>query len=104
DGGNQASRISTRDADARQIRLEASSFCQLRCPSRPTTAGAIHPAVGSGFLRFENFRRLIDENPSVARVELSNYGEILLNPHLLKILEYANSKAVTITFENGANP
>jgi MoaA/NifB/PqqE/SkfB family radical SAM enzyme len=36
-------------------------------------------------------------------VELSNYGETLLNPHLLKILEYANSKAVAITFSNGVN-
>jgi MoaA/NifB/PqqE/SkfB family radical SAM enzyme len=86
-----------------QIRLEASSFCQLRCPSCPTTSGAIHPAVGSGFLRFDNFRQLIDKNPSITRVELSNYGEILLNPHLLKILEYASSKTVAITFSNGVN-
>ena len=86
-----------------QICVEASSFCQLRCPSCPTTAGVIHPAVGSGFLRFDNFRRLIDENPAVTRIELANYGEILLNPHLLKILEYANSKSVAVTFLNGVN-
>jgi MoaA/NifB/PqqE/SkfB family radical SAM enzyme len=87
----------------RKIRLEASSFCQLRCPSCPTTTGAINPAVGSGFLRFDNFRALIDDNPSIDHIELSNYGEILLNPHLLKILEYAWSKAVAITFSNGVN-
>ena len=86
-----------------QLRLEASSFCQLRCPSCPTTSRAIHPTIGSGFLRFENFRQLIDENPSLKRVELSNYGEILLNPHLLKILEYANAKAVAITISTGVN-
>ena len=85
------------------ISLEASSFCQLRCPSCPTTSGAIHPAVSSGFLRFDNFRRVIDENRSLTRVELSNYGEILLNPHLLQILKYALSKAVAITFSNGVN-
>jgi MoaA/NifB/PqqE/SkfB family radical SAM enzyme len=87
----------------RKIRLEASSFCQLRCPSCPTTTGAINPAVGSGFLRFDNFRALIDDNPSIDHIELSNYGEILLNPHLLKILEYAWSKEVAITFSNGVN-
>jgi MoaA/NifB/PqqE/SkfB family radical SAM enzyme len=86
-----------------QIRLEASSFCQLRCPSCPTTAGAIHPAIGSGFLRFDDFKALIDQNPSVTRVELANYGEALLNPHLLTILEYANSKAIEITFGVGVN-
>jgi MoaA/NifB/PqqE/SkfB family radical SAM enzyme len=86
----------------RIVRLEASSFCQLRCPSCPTTTGAIHPAVGSGFLRFDNFRTLIDDNP-IDHVELSNYGETLLNPHLLKILEYAASKAVAISISNGVN-
>jgi MoaA/NifB/PqqE/SkfB family radical SAM enzyme len=86
-----------------QLRLEASSFCQLRCPSCSTTSGANHPIVGSGFLSFGNFRQLIDENPSLTRVELSNYGESFLNPHLLKILEYASSKGVAITFSNGVN-
>jgi len=92
-----------REPMPRQIRVEASSFCQLRCPSCPTTAGAIHPAIGNGFLRFDNFRRLIDENPSLARVELSNYGEAFLNPHLLDILQYADAKAVAITLSNGVN-
>jgi len=86
-----------------QIRLEASSFCQLRCPSCPTTTGAIHPAVGSGFLRLDDFRRLVDLNPFVQRIELSNYGEIFLNPHLLAILEYAHAKGIRIVVLNGAN-
>jgi MoaA/NifB/PqqE/SkfB family radical SAM enzyme len=87
----------------RRIRLEASSFCQLRCPSCPTTTGAIHPAVGSGFLEFENFQRLLDLNPNLERIEISNYGEIFLNPHLLRILEYAHRQGVPITLENGVN-
>jgi MoaA/NifB/PqqE/SkfB family radical SAM enzyme len=86
-----------------RLRIEASSFCQLRCPSCPTTAGAIHPAVGSGYLKLEDFRDLLDENPCVTRVELSNYGEVFLNPNLLKILSYANDKGVAITLENGVN-
>ena len=85
------------------VRLEASSFCQLRCPSCPTTSGDIHPAVGSGFLRFEDFRDFLDRNPFVRRIELSNYGEVFLNPHLLKILEFAHSKGVRISAANGAN-
>ena len=87
----------------RQIRVEASSFCQLRCPSCPTTTGAIRPAIGSGFLRLDDFRRLIADNPSIARVELSNYGEILLNPDLLGILKYACDKSVAVTMSNGLN-
>lgn len=86
-----------------RLRIEASSFCQLRCPSCPTTAGAINPAVGNGFLRFDDFRALIDANPATSAVELSNYGEALLNPDLITILQYAQQKSVTINFHNGVN-
>ena len=85
------------------VRLEASSFCQLRCVSCPTTSGDIHPAVGSGFLRFEDFRDFLERNSFVRRIELSNYGEIFLNPHLLKILEFAHGKGVGISAANGVN-
>ena len=47
----------------------------------PTTAGAINPAIGNGFLRFDDFRALLDDNPSIAHVELAN-GKTMLNPHL----------------------
>jgi MoaA/NifB/PqqE/SkfB family radical SAM enzyme len=87
----------------RLLRVEASSFCQLRCPSCPTTSGAIDPTIGKRFLRFADFRRLIDLNPSVARIELSNYGEIFLNPELVNILQHAHERRVAITVRNGAN-
>lgn len=85
------------------ILLEGSSFCQLKCPSCPTATGAIDAAVGRGFLRFEDFRDIVDANPSVRRIELSNYGEIFLNPDLLQILEYAHRSGVTISIDNGTN-
>ena len=86
-----------------RVRLEASSFCQLRCPSCPTTTGAIGAAVGGGFLRIEDFRKFVDANPFVRQIEISNYGEIFLNPQLVSILEYAHRKNVAITIENGVN-
>jgi MoaA/NifB/PqqE/SkfB family radical SAM enzyme len=75
----------------------------LRCPSCPTTARAIHPAVGSGFLRLDDFRKLLDENPSLGAIELSNYGEIFLNPQLLQILELAHERNVALMAYNGVN-
>jgi hypothetical protein len=87
----------------RVIRLEASSYCQLRCPSCPTTSRAIHPAVGSGFVRLDDFRRLLDDNPSLALIELSNYGEIFLNPQLLGILELAYQRKVAVTASTGVH-
>lgn len=86
-----------------RIRLEASSFCQLRCPSCPTTTGAIRPAIGSGFLKLADFRQLVDLNPGLERIELSNYGEIFLNPDLAEILAHAHRKGIAITMENSVN-
>ena len=87
----------------RRIRLEASSFCQLRCPSCPTTSGLTQQAIGGGFLKFQDFRQIVDFNPQLERIELSNYGEVFLNPELLQILEYAHQKKVTLAIRNGAN-
>ena len=47
------------------IRLEASSHCQLRCPSCPTTDGAIDRVIGKGFLKAGDFRTFLERNPSV---------------------------------------
>jgi hypothetical protein len=85
------------------IRLEASTLCQLACPSCPTTSGEIGAALGTGFLKFDAFRRLIDENPWIWRVELSNWGEIFLNPDIERIIAYAYDRSVALTAWNGAN-
>jgi len=59
--------------------------------------------VGSGFLKFDDFRRIVDENRGVTEIELSNYGEILLNPDLPRIIEYAYRRGVRLTAKNGVN-
>ncbi len=89
--------------DPTAIRLEAASHCQLRCPSCPTTSGAIHPAIGSGFLRASDFERLLDWNPQVRSVELSNYGEIFLNPEFSEILRIGHERDIDLTAQNGVN-
>lgn len=86
-----------------KISLDASSYCQLRCPSCPTASKAIHPAVGSGFLKLSDFQNLIDNNAWLKAIELSNYGEIFLNPDLLKIISYAYECNVALSADNGVN-
>lgn len=87
----------------RKIRLEASTVCQLKCPACPTASGETGRKLGVGFLRFPDFRRLVDQNPWVSAIELSNWGEIFLNKELPRILEYAYRKGVALYVENGAN-
>jgi MoaA/NifB/PqqE/SkfB family radical SAM enzyme len=82
----------------RNIRLEATSSCQLRCPSCPTASGATRPVLGSGYLKIADFQK-----PFISLVELSNYGEMFLNPHLLQIIQHAFRQKVALTANNGVN-
>jgi MoaA/NifB/PqqE/SkfB family radical SAM enzyme len=86
-----------------RIRIDASTVCQLKCPSCPTTSGQIARHLKSGFLKAADFRRLLDDNPQVKSVELSNWGEALLNPQLSEILEYAHGKGINLSLANGVN-
>ena len=86
------------------VRLEASSRCQLKCPLCPTAAGtARNGSVGWGVLALEDFVRFLARNPAVRHVELSNYGEIFLNPQLVAILAHAQAIGVAVEAYNGAN-
>lgn len=85
------------------VRLDAATICQLRCPSCPTAAGTIGKYVGSGFLKAADFKKFIEDNPFVEDVELSNWGEIFLNPELLDILKYAYEKRIILRAGNGVN-
>lgn len=86
------------------LRLEASSLCQLKCPVCATGKGFNKKSViGEGYLKFNDFKRLIDDNPWIKKIELSNYGEIFLNPEIKEIIEYAFLKKVKLTASNGVN-
>ena len=85
------------------LRIDASTHCQLKCPSCPTAQGLIKQGIGSGFLRPEQLERLLDDNPSVAHVELSNWGEVFLNPQLEDIARIAFERNVALTASNGVN-
>lgn len=86
-----------------RIRLDASTICQLKCPGCPTTTGQIAKFLKSGLLKFDDFRKLVDDNPWIKLIELSNWGESLLNPQLPQILQYGYEKGVHLSLQNGAN-
>ncbi|MRR15443.1 MAG: cupin domain-containing protein [Deltaproteobacteria bacterium] len=85
------------------IMLDASSACQLRCPSCPTGQGMTLKTLGAKFLRFSDFKALIDANPWIKTIELSNWGEIFLNPEIISILEYGFKKNVALQANCGVN-
>ena len=85
------------------IAIEANASCQLRCPTCPTTGKGYPPVIGSGYLRLNNFKSLLDDNPQIRCVLLENRGEMFLNPELLAIMEYAFRKEVPILCNSGVN-
>lgn len=86
----------------KRIKIDACSLCQLDCP-KCYMRQYPHKVVGEGYLRFENFKKLIDDNKEIREIELSNWGEVFLNPELKEILQYAYTKHVDIYMGNGVN-
>ena len=86
----------------KMVRLDISTCCQLNCKEcymRRDNYGT----VGKGNMTFEQFKKFVDENPFLESIELSNSGEVFLNPDIKKMLEYAYKKNVAITILNGVN-
>ncbi len=87
----------------RRIRLDASTICQLQCPLCPNANGAIDGSVGKGVLRFDHFRHLLEKNPQVKQVELSNWGEVFLNGELIDIMKFSYDRGIALSVFNGSN-
>jgi MoaA/NifB/PqqE/SkfB family radical SAM enzyme len=88
----------------RKICLEASSRCQLDCPLCPTARRKTRAGpIGAGFLACADFRSFVERNPQIREIELSNYGEIFLNPELPAIMECAHARDLALSANNGVN-
>lgn len=86
-----------------KVGLETSTHCQLKCPPCPTAKGNIQKSLGSGFLPFSAFHKFLSDHPWITEIELSNWGEAMLNPELPRILEHARQNNIILTLNNGAN-
>jgi len=85
------------------LTIEANASCQLRCPTCPTTSKGYPPMVGSGYLKFVDFKNLIDRNPQIKEVSFDNRGEMFLNKDLLQIIEYGAQKSIKMFANGGVN-
>jgi MoaA/NifB/PqqE/SkfB family radical SAM enzyme len=82
------------------IRIEVSGICQLKCPICIPQKDAIK---GRGYMRFGDFKKIVDDNLNFKNVEISLTGEIFLNPELNDIIRYAHMKKLNITIRSGVN-
>ena len=83
------------------VRIDAALICQLKCPlcSQARDEGGIKKC----YLKFADFKKFVDDNPTIRNIELSNDGEIFLNPELKDIMEYAYKKRINLAARNGVN-
>jgi len=90
--------------ECRRIRLDVCSMCQLECPLCETPGrkkgGSV---VGWGYVRFNDFRKLIEKNPNIKEINISWLGEIFLNPDLKSILEFSYERGIKLRAEGGVN-
>lgn len=86
-----------------KARIEASTACQLACVACPTPQGIINTHLGTGLLKSADFEKFLVQYPQIRSIELSNFGEVFLNPQLVQIFEIAHQRAVEITLSNGVN-
>ena len=76
-------------------RLDLCSMCNLNC--RDCYMRKYNScAIGSGYVTLENFISFLDKNPFIKILEISNNGEVFLNPHLLDMLKIAYERGVQI--------
>ena len=84
------------------VNLEACSLCQLNCAGcymRLENSGT----VGKGRLSFADFERFLADNPMIRTIELSDNGEVFLNPELHGILSLCKERGIAVQMLNGVN-
>ena len=83
------------------IRIEACSICQLKCVECVQSKDM--GVVGRGYLKYKDYKQFVDRYPSFRQIELSNWGEIFLNPELKEIIEYSYKKNIALRAPSGVN-
>jgi radical SAM protein with 4Fe4S-binding SPASM domain len=78
-----------------KLSIETGNICNLRCPLCPT--GQHDPSARKGLLSFQTFKKAIDElGHDLLLLRLYDWGEPLLNPELVSMIEYASARAIPV--------
>jgi radical SAM protein with 4Fe4S-binding SPASM domain len=73
------------------IQFEVTNNCNLKCKMCPVNNGMKRK---KGFMDFNLFKKIIDENLEMGFALLFNWGEPLLHPKIFEMLEYAKNKGI----------
>ena len=82
--------------------IETGNICNLKCPLCPT--GVEDLSMKKGFMRLEVFKKVFDEvKDSIQAINLYSWGEPLLNPDLINIINYAKKNKTNVKIITSTN-
>ena len=82
--------------------IEPTNHCNLKCPECPSGLGTLSRPLG--LLKFENFKRIIDEIKYTGfYIQLFFQGEPFINKHLPQMISYARESNVYISISTNGH-
>jgi radical SAM protein with 4Fe4S-binding SPASM domain len=76
--------------------IEPTNYCNLECPECPSGLGALTRSLG--LLKFENFKRIIDEIKDTGfYIQLFFQGEPFINRDLPEMISYAQNQSIYVS-------
>jgi MoaA/NifB/PqqE/SkfB family radical SAM enzyme len=81
-----------------KISVEVTNRCNLKCSTCILGSNRAYQNYSPRKMRFEEFRHILKQIPTLIHVTMNGYGEPLLNPDLIPMLELANRQGMTTSF------
>lgn len=81
------------------LQIEVCLACNLKCSF---CNEEIKTRTSNPLMSLDNFKKIIDKFPYLLSINLSGFGEALLNKDLFKMIDYAKSKNIRVHFATNA--
>lgn len=75
--------------------IEVTNRCNLTCPTCPLGTDMAYNGYGKADITFEQFKKIINQVPSLVYVTLQGVGEPLLNKDIMKMIKYCTDKGIS---------
>jgi MoaA/NifB/PqqE/SkfB family radical SAM enzyme len=82
----------------RQVYIEVTNYCNSLCTSCPLTYDHFLPYEPKHHLKWDDFRRIVDQLPHLERAVLHGIGEPLLNKDLPRFVAHLKARGVEVLF------
>lgn len=81
------------------VAFEPSNTCNLKCMQCPVNHGMKRK---KGYMEFELFKKVIDENPKLLFIMPFLWGEPLLHPRIYDMIEYSSKRGIPVHISTNA--